>query len=81
MKELPPKNISVLPLPNVGLSRWNQLRYFIPVCRETWRKLVLNGKAPQPIRLTDRCTFYSNEEIHRWLSDPTGYSVATEGVK
>lgn len=62
-------------LPSVGFSRWNQLQYFIPVSRETWRKLVKEGRAPQPQRWTERCTVYSNAEVHRWMSDPAGYQA------
>lgn len=60
-------------LPFCGLSRWGTLKPFIPVSRETWRKRVRAGHAPQPIRLSPRCTVWSNEDIHRWLSDPVGY--------
>ncbi|MCM2544869.1 helix-turn-helix transcriptional regulator [Burkholderia glumae] len=64
----------ILPvLPAMGLSKWAQIAPFIPCCRETWRKLVLAGKAPQAIRLSDNCTVYKNEEIHRYLADPVGY--------
>jgi predicted DNA-binding transcriptional regulator AlpA len=62
-------------LPQVGMSRWQQLRHFIPVSRETWRQLVLAGKAPQPFRPTERCTMYPNIEVHRWLSDPVNYQA------
>jgi prophage regulatory protein len=60
-------------LPNVGMSRWQQLRYFIPVSRETWRQLVIAGRAPTPVKLSERCTMYPNIEVHRWLADPVGY--------
>lgn len=62
-------------LPSVGFSRWSQLQHFIPVSRETWRKLVKNGRAPQPQRWTERCTVYSNEEVHRWMKDPAAYQA------
>ncbi|WP_310622870.1 transcriptional regulator [Burkholderia cenocepacia] len=60
-------------LPQVGLSKWAQIAPFIPVCRESWRKLGLAGKAPQPIRMSRTCSVYSNAEVHRWLADPLGY--------
>lgn len=60
-------------LPRVGLSKWAQIAPFIPVCRESWRKLGLAGKAPQPIRMSRTCSVYSNAEVHRWLADPLGY--------
>jgi len=65
-----------LSLPLDGMSRWEQLSHFIPVSRETWRKLVVAGKAPPQIRPTQRCTMYSNREVHRWLSSPTEYRAS-----
>ena len=60
-------------LPVNGRSRWGQVKQFIPVSREKFRLLYLEGKAPQPERLGCRITFYENAEIHRWLNDPVGY--------
>lgn len=60
-------------LPRVGKSRWQQLKGFVPVSRETWRKLVREGRAPQPERISDRCTVYDNGEMHRWFADPANY--------
>jgi prophage regulatory protein len=62
-------------LPIVGMSRWNTLSHFVPISRESWRKLVNAGKAPKPVKLSERCTMYSNAEVHRWLADPAGYKV------
>lgn len=70
-----------LTLPRIGHSRFSGIKPFIPVCAETWRKLCLAGKAPRPIKLSKRCTVYSNEEIHRWLADPIGYRAAPETQK
>ena len=67
----------ILPvLPAMGLSKWAQIAPFTPCCRETWRKLVLAGKAPQAIRLSENCTVSKNEEIHRYLADPLNYRPA-----
>ncbi|ARL86690.1 transcriptional regulator [Burkholderia pseudomallei] len=60
-------------LPEVGHSRWKQIAPFVGVCRETWRKLCLARRAPQPIQLSSRCTVWKNVEIHRYLSDPLQY--------
>lgn len=60
-------------LPLVGHSRWAQLKPFLPVCRATWQTMCREGRAPRPIRLTERCTVWNNVEIHRWLSDPKNY--------
>ncbi|KWA06630.1 helix-turn-helix transcriptional regulator [Burkholderia territorii] len=60
-------------LPAIGLSTWRQIAPYLPIGRETWRKLCIAGKAPKPIRLSEKCTVYSNAEVHRWLADPLGY--------
>ena len=62
-------------LPLTGKSRWGQIKKFSPVSRETFRKLSLVGKAPQPERLGIRCTYYDNAELHKWLNDPASYQV------
>lgn len=60
-------------LPIDGVSRFGQLGPFLPCSRETWRKLVLAKRAPQPIKIGERCTVYRNSEVHAWLADPAGY--------
>ena len=60
-------------LPPEGLSRWRQLKNFIPFSHETWRKLVLAGKAPAPTRMGTRCTYWKNSEILEFLADIPGY--------
>jgi predicted DNA-binding transcriptional regulator AlpA len=67
-------------LPPVGMSRWAQLRHFIPVSREKWRQLVNAGKAPQPVKLSARCALYPNAEVHRWLADPVSYRQMQGGA-
>ncbi|KWO06048.1 transcriptional regulator [Burkholderia cepacia] len=63
-------------LPQIGLSKWAQIAPFIPMCRESWRKLGLAGKAPQPIRFSPTHSVYSNAEVHRWIADPLNYRQA-----
>ncbi|SOD15897.1 helix-turn-helix transcriptional regulator [Nitrosomonas ureae] len=65
-------------LPITGKSRWSRISIFSPVSRETFRKLSLQGKAPQPERLGIRCTYYDNSEVHRWLKDPANYSISND---
>jgi prophage regulatory protein len=60
-------------LPTVGMCRWDTLSHFAPISRESWRKLVNAGKAPRPVKLSERCTMYHNAEVHLWLADPAGY--------
>ncbi|MBN3817188.1 AlpA family phage regulatory protein [Paraburkholderia sp. Se-20369] len=73
-------------LPLDGFSRWGDLQAFIPLSRETVRQRELEGRFPRASRLTQRCTVWSNREIHRWMADPLSYrsaevaSEATEGA-
>lgn len=60
-------------LPADGLSRWREISQFSPFCREKFRQLVKAGKAPQPVRFSERCTAYSNRELHRFFADPLNY--------
>jgi len=62
-------------LPIDGMSRLGQFKKFLPFSRETFRKLSNAGKAPAPIRMGVRCTFYRNREIHEFLMDPLNYRV------
>lgn len=66
--------------PVEGLSRWGDIKHLIPVSKEKWRQLIRDGKAPSVTRLGIRCSFQSNREILRWLSDPLNYRVPKEGV-
>jgi predicted DNA-binding transcriptional regulator AlpA len=65
-------------LPPVGLSTWRQIAPFLPIARTSWYNLVVAGKAPQPIRLSEKCTCYRNEEVLRWIADPVGYRAEPE---
>lgn len=60
-------------LPLDGFSRWENLRRFIPLSRETVRQRELEGRFPRASRLTQRCTVWSNRELHRWMADPLNY--------
>ncbi|RQU78508.1 AlpA family phage regulatory protein [Burkholderia cenocepacia] len=44
--------------------------------RETVRQRELEGRFPRASRLTQRCTVWSNREIHRWMADPLTYRTA-----
>ena len=68
-----PDNSSPPTLPLVGRSRWTQIEPFLPVCRETWRTMGREGRAPRPVRLTPRCSVWDNAQVHAWLRDPLGY--------
>lgn len=62
-------------LPLDGMSRYSQLKKFLPVSREKWRQLVRDQVAPQPVKLGIRCTMWRNVELHEFLADPAGYRV------
>jgi hypothetical protein len=65
-------------LPAEGMSRFSQFKGFLPFSREKFRQLSKLGKAPQPIRMGIRCTFYPNEELHRFLADPLSYEALNQ---
>lgn len=69
------RNQVVIPqsLPVNGMSRLNQIVPFLSFSREKFRQLVKAGRAPQPVRLSLRCTVYSNQEMHRFFADPLNY--------
>lgn len=72
---MPNKHIEPDVLPLSGMSRFSQFKKFLPLSREKFRQLSRQGKAPQPIRMGTRLTMYSNQELHRFLSNPLGYRV------
>ena len=65
-------------IPRDGMSRWKQMEPFIPFSKETFRKMVRAGRAPQPIELSKRCTCYSNKEIHKFFEDIQNYRAETK---
>ena len=62
-------------LPYTGKSRWSGIKKYSPVCLGTFSTLSKQGKAPKAERLGARCTFYDNEELHKWLSNPVDYKA------
>lgn len=66
-------SIQTATLQKSGLLRFNQIAPYLPFSRETWRQRVRGGLAPQPIRLTGRCTVWRAEDVHAWFADPLNY--------
>ena len=60
-------------LPKDGMSRFKQFQTFLPISRETWRKLVRDKRAPQPVRMGTLCNLYRNSDLHAFLADPLNY--------
>ena len=54
-------------LPADGMSRWKQIEPFSPFSREKFRQLVIAGKAPQPVKFSERCTAYPIPESLDWF--------------
>jgi len=71
------KNIREVDLPTSlpldGLSRWSAIEAYVPFSREKFRQLVKKGMAPQPVKFSERCTAYSNRELHKFFADPLNY--------
>jgi prophage regulatory protein len=40
----------------------------VPISRSSVWRLAKLGKFPRPVRLTDRCTAWKQEEIQAWLA-------------
>lgn len=59
--------------PDGGYCRWNDIKPFMFVSRETFRRLGLEGKAPRPTRMGIRCSYFTNSEIKQWFADPLSY--------
>lgn len=62
-------------LPLVGRGRWNDIAPFVGVSRETWRRLVSEGRAPAAQRISERCTLYDFASVHAWISNPANFVV------
>lgn len=73
MSKICNSDCSIKSLPDIGMSRWKQFSHLIPFSKEKFRQLVNQGKAPQPIRFSERCTAYSNHEILKFLRAPLNY--------
>ncbi|MDB4873345.1 MAG: transcriptional regulator [Gemmatimonadales bacterium] len=77
VKQTAPTEPARKSLPADGMSRWNQIAPFSPFSREKFRQLVIAGKAPQPIKFSERCTAYANRELHKFFADPLNYEAVS----
>jgi predicted DNA-binding transcriptional regulator AlpA len=64
-----------------ALYSWNEIEPFVKVGRETWRRRVLTGAAPQPHRISARCTRYLGRDVLAWITSPATYRTDTAGQK
>lgn len=52
-----------VPLPDTGFVRLPAILRHFPVSRSTWWDMVRDGRAPSPVKLTERCTAWRAEDI------------------
>ncbi|WP_076879654.1 helix-turn-helix transcriptional regulator [Bordetella sp. H567] len=64
-----------------ALYSWADIAPFVRIGRETWRRHVLAGTAPQPVRLSSRCTRYRGRDVLAWIESPATYRAGTVGQK
>lgn len=55
------------PLESGGLLRLPQLLPLVGVSKSTWWKLVREGRAPQSVKLGDRCTAWRASDVAAWI--------------
>lgn len=60
-----------------GFVRLPYILQTIPVGRSTWWAWVKSGKAPKPVKLSDRVTAWKAQDIHEFVQR----LVAEGGVK
>lgn len=58
-----------------ALYSWKEIAPFVGISRETWRRRVAEGKAPQPIYLSSRCTRYRGSDVRNWIESPSAYQA------
>lgn len=61
-------NSAPLSLPSAGFVRLPQILAVFPVSRSTWWAMVKTGKAPAPIKLSERTTAWRVEDIRALLA-------------
>lgn len=56
-----------VPLPDTGFVRLPTILRVFPVSRSTWWDMVRDGRAPAPVKLTERCTAWRADDIRALL--------------
>lgn len=51
-----------------GLLRLPQVLALVGVSKSTWWKLVRDGRAPQAVKIGDRCTAWRAADVSAWLA-------------
>jgi len=50
-----------------GLLRLPQVLALVGVSKSTWWKLIREGRAPQAVKLSDRCTAWRSADVSAWI--------------
>lgn len=58
---------NVQQLPTTGFIRLPEVLSFIPVSRSTWWAWVKSGKAPKPVKLSERVTAWKAADIRAMI--------------
>lgn len=66
---------AAMALQGEALYSWKEIAPFVGLGRETWRRRVAEGKAPQPIYLSSRCTRYRGSDVLNWIESPSTYQA------
>lgn len=66
---------AAMALQGEALYSWKEIAPFVGIGRETWRRRVAEGKAPQPIYLSSRCTRYRGSDVLNWIESPSTYQA------
>ncbi|WP_085561404.1 AlpA family phage regulatory protein [Burkholderia pseudomallei] len=67
-------------LPLDGYTRWDDLKWLVPLSFNTVRNRERAGRFPKRVKLGSYSVAWPNREIHRWLADPDGYRVVPESA-
>lgn len=59
--------------PEIGFSRWADLKPYVRFSREYVRLKELEGRFPRGVRASKTLVLWSNAEVRKWLADPMGY--------
>lgn len=66
---------AAMALQGEALYSWKEIAPFVGIGRETWRRRIAEGKAPQPIYLSSRCTRYRGSDVLNWIHSPSAYQA------
>lgn len=54
-----------VPMPGAGLLRLPQVLAIVPVGKTTWWAGVKEGRYPQPVKISARCTAWRSSDIRK----------------